>query len=123
MAAPFDARRLAVSGNAVRALEGVVQSTLTGSAQYGISTTGTLVYLAGELVGSRARLAWVGRDGAEQLLPAPARNYQFPRVSPDGRRVAVSIADEESEVWIYDLTRDTLSRASMRDGGWPTKLV
>ena len=47
MATPFDARRLAVTGAAVRTLEGVMQSTSTGAAQYGVSSTGTLVYLAG----------------------------------------------------------------------------
>jgi serine/threonine-protein kinase len=116
MAAPFDARRLAVSGNAVRALEGVVQSTVTGSAQYSVSNTGTLAYIAGGLVGSEAKLAWVGRNGDEQILPAAPRNYQFPRVSPDGTRVAVSIADAESQIWIYDVPRDTLRRLTSGRG-------
>jgi len=117
MAAPFDARRHAVSGSAVRVLEGVMQSTETGSAQYGVSTTGTLVYLAGGLVGREATLALVRRNGEEQLLPAPPRNYQFPRISPDGARIAVSIADEESQIWIYDVSRDTLRRLTFeRDG-------
>jgi len=117
MAAPFDARRRAVSGSAVRVLEGVMQSTETGSAQYSVSTTGTLVYLAGGLVGREATLALVRRNGEEQLLPAPPRNYQFPRISPDGARIAVSIADEESQIWIYDVSRDTLRRLTFeRDG-------
>jgi serine/threonine-protein kinase len=110
MAAPLDVSRLVVTGAAVRALEGVMQSTGTGSAQYSVSTTGTLVYVAGGLVGTDARLAWVSRDGEEQLLPAPPRMYQFPRVSPDGRRIAVSIADQESQIWVYDASRDTLNR-------------
>jgi serine/threonine-protein kinase len=113
MAAPFDVRRLAVTGAAVRTLDGVMQSTATGSAQYSVSTTGTLVYCEGGLVGAEARLAWVGRDGQEQLLLAPPRNYQFPRVSPDGRRAAVVIADEESHIWVYDLLRDTLTRLTL----------
>jgi serine/threonine-protein kinase len=110
MAAPLDVSRLVVTGPAVRGLEGVMQSTGTGSAQYSVSTTGTLVYVAGGMVGTDARLAWVRRDGEEQLLPAPPRMYQFPRVAPDGRRIAVSIADQESQIWVYDASRDTLNR-------------
>jgi Tol biopolymer transport system component len=34
----------------------------------------------------------------------------FPRLSPDGRRVAVGIVEQESQVWLYDLSRDTLTR-------------
>ena len=116
MAAPFDARRLTVSGTAVRVLEGVMQSTLTGSAQYSVSSTGALVYPAGGLVGKESTLAWVGRNGEERLLPAPPRNYQFSRVSPDGTRIAVSIADEESQIWIYDVSRDTLRRLTFGGG-------
>ena len=33
-----------------------------------------------------------------------------PRLSPDGRRVAVGIEEQESHVWLYDLARDTLTR-------------
>src|SRR5207249_2337351 len=49
MAAPFDERQLALTSPAVPALEGVAQSTATGAAQYSVSSTGTLVYLAGGL--------------------------------------------------------------------------
>ncbi len=112
MAAPFDSRQLMITGASVRAIEGVMQSPITGAAQYGVSSTstGTLIYLAGGLVGSDTRLAWVGRDGKEQLLPPAPRPYQFPRLSPDGSRIAVSIADEVSHVWLYDISRDTLTR-------------
>jgi serine/threonine-protein kinase len=110
MAAPFDTRRLAVTAPAFRVLEGLRQSPSSGSAQYGVSETGTLVYLAGSMVGREASLVWVRRDGEEQMLSDAPRAYQFPRVSPDGRRVAVSIADEESHIWSYDVSRDTLDR-------------
>ena len=109
MAAPFDARRLALTGVAVSALEGVMQSA-TGAAQYSLSSTGTLVYLAGGVAGDKSRLVWVSRDGEEQPLPAAPHSYLFPRVSPDGRRVALRIAEEESQVWVYHFSRDTLTR-------------
>jgi serine/threonine-protein kinase len=112
MAAPFNAQRLALTSAPARALEGVMQSRISGAAQYGVSSTGTLVYLAGGLLGSESRLAWVGRNGEEQVLPASPHTYQFPRVSPDGRRVAVSVADEESQIWVYDVSRDTLTRVT-----------
>jgi serine/threonine protein kinase/Tol biopolymer transport system component len=110
MAAPFDAQRLAVTGVAVPALQGVMQSTTSGAAQYSISSTGTLVYLAGGVSGSQSRLVWVSRNGEEQPLPAVPHSYQFVRLSPDGRRVAVVIAEQDLQTWVYDTTRDTLTR-------------
>jgi serine/threonine-protein kinase len=110
MAAPFNTQQVALTGAPVRALEGVMQSKISGAAQYSVSSTGTLVYLAGGLVGSESKMAWVSRNGEAQVLPASPHTYQFPRVSPDGRRVAVSIADEESHIWAYDVSRDTLTR-------------
>jgi Tol biopolymer transport system component len=50
---------------------------------------------------------WVSRNGAEHSLATPAREYQAPRVSPDGRMVAVAIEDQ---VWLIDLSRETLNR-------------
>jgi Tol biopolymer transport system component len=35
-----------------------------------------------------------------------------PRLSPDGRRLAVSISEQETQIWLYDLLRDTLTRLS-----------
>jgi Tol biopolymer transport system component len=89
---------------------GVLQSTLTGAAQYSFSATGSLVYVLGSVQTTQGRLVWVNRNGAEQPLAAPARAYVFPRLSPDSRRVAVAIAGQESQVWLYDLSRETLTR-------------
>jgi len=110
MAAPFDARRLALTGVTAPVIEGLMQSTASGAAQYSVSSTGTLVYLADGAAGSLSRLVWVDRNGEEQLLPSAARSYQFPRVSPDGSRVVVGIAEQEMQVWVYALSRDTLTR-------------
>ena len=92
MAVPFDPQRLAVTGTAVPVVEGVLQSPINGDAQYSISATGSLVYVPGGVQSVQSRLVWVSRNGAEQPLAAPAHAYVFPRLSPDGRRVAVGIA-------------------------------
>ena len=111
MAVPFNSKRLALAGSPVPVLEGVRVSTL-GTAQYGVSATGTLVYISGGMQGSAARLVWVDRTGKEQLLAASPHGYAYPRLSPDGRRIAVAINETTQDVWLYDLARDALSRAT-----------
>jgi serine/threonine-protein kinase len=110
MAVPFDHQRLAVMGVAVPVVEGVVQSRTSGAAQYSFSATGSLVYVPGGIQEDQRRLVWVNRNGAEHPVAAPTRAYLFPRVSPDGRRVAVVIAEQEAQVWLQDLSRETLTR-------------
>jgi Tol biopolymer transport system component len=110
MAAPFDPRRLAVTGGAVPVVEDVLQSPSSGAAQYCFSATGALVYLSGGTQAIQRSLVWVSRNGAEQPLAAPIRGYQFPRLSPDGRRIAVGIVEQESQTWLFDIARETLTR-------------
>jgi Tol biopolymer transport system component/tRNA A-37 threonylcarbamoyl transferase component Bud32 len=109
MAVPFDSKRLALAGSPTPVLEGVRTSTF-GAVQYGLSASGTLVYVAGGLQGSFSRLVWVNREGKEQPIAAPAHDYSYPRLSPDGQRIAVSMAP--NDIWLYDIGRDALSRAT-----------
>jgi predicted Ser/Thr protein kinase len=107
MAVPFDPDRLEIKGSAVPVVEGVAVSQVTGAAQYGISATGSLAYVSAALTTAQRRLVWVNRNGTEQPLPPPAQAYRYARLSPDGRRIAV---ESDSQIWIYDLARDTFTR-------------
>jgi hypothetical protein len=110
MAVPFDPRRLTAAGTAIPVVEGVLQSPASGAAQYTISATGTLVYISGGVQSAQSKLVWVSRNGVEQPLAAPMRAYQFPQLSRDGRRLAVGITEQEGQIWLFDLARETLTR-------------
>ena len=109
-AVPFDLDRLEVTGNPVPVLEGVMISG--GSVQFSFSADGALVYGTGEALGVAAlrTLVWVDRDGREEPLTAEPRAYLYPRISPDGTKVALAMRDQELDIWIWDLTRETLTR-------------
>jgi len=112
MAAPFDLQHLQVTGTSVPVVDGTFQSGYNGSVQYALSNTGSLAYVpGGSLAGER--LVWVSRDGREEALPAPPRAYVYPRLSPDGHRLAISITGEDTQLWFYDFARGTLSRATL----------
>jgi len=110
MAVPFDPQRLIATGAAVPMMEGVLESPINGAAQFSLSNTGLLVYVSGGVQSAQRRLVWVTRSGAEQPFTAPVHAYVSPRLSPDNRRVAVTIADEDAQIWLYDLSRETLTR-------------
>jgi len=108
LAVPFDVDKLQVKGTAIAVGEHVRESGY-GAAQFGLSPQGSLVYVAapGGVQAAERKLMWVSRNGTEQSLAFPARDYQAPRLSPDGRIVAVGIEDQ---VWLIDLSRETLTR-------------
>jgi hypothetical protein len=113
-AVPFDVSHLELTGPPVR-LSGSPQMSAFGpviDAQLAISTTGTMAYVPGSDTTDLDRtLVWVDRKGIAVPLSDVHRPYASPRISPDGRRIAVSILESGNyQIWIYDLERDTLSR-------------
>jgi Tol biopolymer transport system component len=114
MAVPFDPRSLALTGSAVPVVEGVRESTSTGATQFSISPTGSLVYTPGIAQADQRRMVWVTREGVEQPLASPAHAYRGVRLSPDGRLAATAVDELETQVWQYDLTRETLTRLTFQ---------
>jgi serine/threonine-protein kinase len=109
----FDPERLAVSGTAVPLVDGITQDLGSIASQFAVSDTGTLVYSAGRVagVGASVPISWLGRDGRLATLRKTGADWTDIRFSPDGRQVAMDISDgKQRDVWIYDWTRDTMSR-------------
>ena len=123
MAVPFDLTRRQTTGPPVPIVEGVRGRSGTGEVGFAVSSAGFLVYAPGGTVagGTTRTLAWVDRSGREEPIAAPPRNYMYPRLSPDGTRVALDIRDQESDIWIWDLARESLTRLTFEPGieGFP----
>jgi Tol biopolymer transport system component len=114
-AVPFDLTRLELRGTASRVLSPLVILP-NGTAEFDVARDGTLVYVSGGPAALR-RLAWVDRNGREQLIAAaPPRPYSAVSLSPDGTRVALEITDQANDIWMLDLARDTLTRVTTDPG-------
>ena len=109
-AVPFDVERLEVTGAPVPVVDGVSVSAASGAAHFAVAHNGTLVYARGEATDIALTLVWVDRTGREEPLAAEPGLYQHPRISPDGTRIAVEVRDQEDDIWIWDLARETLTR-------------
>jgi Tol biopolymer transport system component len=58
----------------------------------------------------------VDRKGQEEPIKAPPRAYVYARLSPDGTRIAVDIRDQDNDIWIWDIARETLTRLTFEAG-------
>jgi len=107
-AVPFDAASLEVAGSPVPLVEGVMVKA-SGAANFGVSDDGSLVFMPGTAVGLLGslpwQLVWVDRQGSVEPLPIAPQPFAYPRVSPDGRRLAVSVdRGAARDLWVFDVT-------------------
>ena len=138
-AIPFDESRLTATGGAVPVQQGVRQAPTpaSGAAHWAWSPAGIAAYIPGDGISTDRALFWLDRKGRLERTAAPINSYNFLqsalRLSPDGTRVAVTIDSEratgrtgvapggaaggESDVWIWDMNRNTLTRLSLSGQG------
>ncbi|WKW10956.1 protein kinase [Pseudogemmatithrix spongiicola] len=120
---PFDLDAGALRGEPVAIGDGVPM-TMLGPTDFAASRTGTVVY-AEDPAGARRELIWVTRRGERSAVDSTWRGALVgPRLSPDGRMVAVTRQDgDDSQVWIVPLgaatpRRHTLGTARYEEPSW-----
>ncbi len=111
-AVPFDLGSLELAGSSVPLFEGVRLSG--GRPDMRIASDGTLLYVEGESGPgglTSSLLVAVNRDGQERPLRVEAQPYFYPRISPDGGRLAAAVLDGgDTDLWVFDLDRGSRSR-------------
>jgi eukaryotic-like serine/threonine-protein kinase len=111
MAQPFDAAKLQFTGDAFPIAEQVEVNTQNGRVAFDVSQNGVLVYRSA--VGSNTQLTWFDRSGKELGRIGEPAGYLSPKLSPDGKRVAVQRTTgfgTPGDIWVYDLARNTQTR-------------
>jgi Tol biopolymer transport system component len=100
-----------LTGEAFPVAEQVQYFGAAGTAAFSVSENGILAYQTGA-GGQLSRLVWFDRDGKQLESLGEAANYAHPRLSHDGRRVAVAVVDQTaySDIWLFDLPRRVSTR-------------
>ena len=119
----FDLPSLTVRGTPAPLLDDVAAYQTSGAGQFDFSETGTFVYRSGKASSAASPVVWLDSAGKTQpLLPKPG-NYATPRVSPDGRYLALAVDNGKGpDIHVYDMQRDVLSRVTFdatRQNDWP----
>ena len=114
-AIPFDLERMEINGAPVPIFNDIAYLSPTGVTNYDISAApfghGTLVYrksAAGE--SPEVTVTWLDSLGKTQPLLAKPGFYNWSRLSPDGKRLALlTLVGSKLENWVYDTERDTVT--------------
>lgn len=102
-AIPFDARKLSVTGAPVPLIQQGLRNQI-GS----LSPSGTLVYARGSATNE---VVIVDELGVSRSLIGQKGQYAHPRLSPDGRRLAIDVTSGlTADIWTYDVATGTPTR-------------
>jgi Tol biopolymer transport system component len=121
-AAPFSARKRVLTGTPVAVVSEIQLPGRGIRADYGVANDGSLVVVTGSE--PTRQLVSVDRTGATKMLSTEERAFGWPKVSPDGRRVALEIGEGGSppkfDVWVHELSSGTFSRVTTGSTGYRT---
>jgi len=123
LAQRFDAGRLATSGDPFPIAGGLDQETASAEAFFSVSADASVLTYV-EASQPVDQLTWFGRDGSKLGVVGPPSRYTQPRISPDGKRLAVVSPDPESgnrDIWLVDLENESRTRFTSNPANdwWP----
>ena len=119
LALPIDASRLVALGDPIALNDRVSGDPSSGIAYTAVAADGTLAYVPGNGPAAVRSIVLTDRTGKARTVPGPPRAYNYPRFSPDGRRLAVSIGPghgHSDDVWTVDIETGALARLTFGDG-------
>jgi serine/threonine-protein kinase len=113
LAVPMDLSPPALRGEPQVALENIRYDPRNGSTHLAVARVEALLYQGGVPASFEHHLAFVDLEGRLSRFEGPARRFREPRLSPDGRRVAVVIGPAAgSDLWVADVGASTLTRVT-----------
>lgn len=114
----FDPDKLELSGDPFPVVEGVDIVPGLGFGLFSVSQTGLLVYRSGS--GGNVDLTWFDRTGKRLGTLGPAGAFNNPSLSPDEKRLAVSLIDPlgrlTSDIWLIDVASGSRTRFTFDPG-------
>ena len=107
MAVPFDVAAARVTGPPIALADQSAVDGISTTTAAQLSADGSLTYVSGV---TRRQMTLFGPDGLVRPL-GDAGAYTWPRLSPDGKRVALSVGSlTRRDVYVYDLPGGPLTR-------------
>ncbi|HEX4824449.1 MAG TPA: protein kinase [Candidatus Polarisedimenticolaceae bacterium] len=119
MAVRFDADALKATGSAFAIQEHVGGETSSGAGFFAVSEAGVVALAPKDAIPSERALVLVDRQGHETELAAPLAEYNLPRVSPDGKTLAVDIgsgASADDDIYLMDFATQHMQRLTFNQG-------
>jgi serine/threonine protein kinase/WD40 repeat protein len=104
LAQPFDPKGIRIMGDPLPVAEQIQYFPQHYGALFSVSENGVLLYQP-RSASAVSQLVWFDRNGKEMGALGTPGDQANPRISPDGKRVALDIIDSQTgnvDIWIYE---------------------
>jgi Tol biopolymer transport system component len=98
-----------LSGEPVKVVERVQHDRGVWHSIFSVSQTGVVIFHEGAAAATRTKLTWLDRSGRSLKLIGED-SFNSPRISPDGKKIAVMIGDPSPDLWTIDIASGVRSR-------------
>ena len=118
-AVAFDASRRQTTGTPAALNEKTAGDPSSGVGYLAVAGNGTLAFVPARGVATDRSIVLTDAAGKARPLAIPSRSYHYPRFSPDGKRLAVTIGPghgNSDDIWTVDLETGALTRLTIGDG-------
>jgi Tol biopolymer transport system component len=117
VAAPFDPESIKFREDPVELVKGIEYFPPTSKSIFSVG--GNVLAYTERSEARLSRLAWFDRTGRELAQVGPPGIYLGPRLSSDGRKLAISLIEQLAvppDVWVFDTALGTSVRSTERSG-------
>jgi Tol biopolymer transport system component len=115
LAAPFEPESLKLLGQPVPVFDKVLPDPAYGIEQFAVSRSGVLAFVPGTRASVKRRLVMMDAKGATTVLTTEANAYEDMSLSPNGRKLALTLEGVSWNIWVYDRDRGTLTRLTFEN--------
>jgi Tol biopolymer transport system component len=111
----FDIDRLERIGEPFEVQDDILTSAITGNTGYSVSRDGRkFIYIEGGPGYLNSRIVWVNRDGKIQAVQDSSRLFKEVVLSPDRKKIAVTIGGANERIEIYDLDSNNSTQITLK---------
>ncbi len=112
----FDPAKLRITGTAVPVIDGVAWQPYNGSAGFSVADNGTMVYLKASDWNVDRQVVWSDRSGHEEPALPAGGSWAEPRLSPDGKWIALTQTEPKRDLWLFERSRKVLTQLTRAQG-------
>ena len=87
---------------------------ITAAPVFAVTKAGHMAWVADSEYHALRQLVWLNGRGVASPAVSELGRYTYPRLSPDGRRIALTVQDETPDIWVLEIATGLRTRLTRK---------